>query len=145
MSRAFHNPLNGVERQTRKVLCCLTVLTISTLLIIPASAQQQTQIARDKHTEKIRKYIKTLKRWDVGDPVTVKLNDGTTLKGRISEVADDYFVVIDRKTRQSSSIDYTQVDEIREGMGTRTKIGIAFGGAVLAIVGICAATHGCRE
>ena len=109
------------------------------------TSAQQTQTGRDKHAEKIRKYVKTLRRWDVGDPVTVKLNDGTKIKGHVTEITDNYFVVADRKTSQSTSINYSNVKDVSEGMGTRTKIGIVFAGAVLAVVGICAVTHGCRE
>ena len=130
---------------TKRILSCLTALVVVCVFSIQTSAQQPTQTGRDKHAEKIRKYVKTLKRWDVGDPVTVKLNDGAKVKGHVTEVADDYFVVTDRKTGQSTSINYSSVKDIREGMGTRTKIGIIFGGAILALVGICAATHGCRE
>jgi len=133
------------EGVAKKILSCLMALAVVCIFGVAASAQQQTQNARDKHAEKIRKYVKRLKRWDVGDPVTVKLNDGTKIKGHVTEITDDYFVVADRKKGQSTSIYYSNVMDVSEGKGTRTKIGIVFSGAVLALVGICAVTHGCRE
>lgn len=45
--------------------------------------------------QKIKKYVARLKRWAADDPVTVKLYDGTQVKGYISGVADDNFVVTD--------------------------------------------------
>ena len=129
----------------KEIMCCLLAILVAGASAVPLAAQQQRQTVEEKQAQKIRKFVKVLKRWDVGDPVTVKLNDGTTVKGHITEVEDNSFVVTNRKTGQSSSIEYKAVKDIREGIGTRTKIGIVFAGAVLAFLGICAATHGCRE
>ena len=123
----------------------LLTMLVAAALTNPGLAQQQPQTLADKHAQNIRKYVKSLKRWDVGDPVTVKLYDGTKIKGHVTEITDDYFVVTDRKTSQSTSIEYSRVKDVSEGMGTRTKVGLVFAGVVLAFVSICAATHGCRE
>jgi hypothetical protein len=128
----------------KKVISGLLTLLVATVLTNPGLAQQ-TQTPVDKHAQKIRKYVKSLKRWDVGDPVTVKLYDGTKIKGHVTEITDDYFVVTDRKTSQSTSLKYSEVRDVSEGMGTRTKVGLTFAGVILAVVGICAATHRCRE
>ena len=129
----------------KRIICGLLTLAVATVLANPCLAQQQSPTPADKHAQNIRKYVKSLKRWDVGDPVTVKLYDGTKIKGRVTEITDDYFVITDRKTSQSTSIEYARVKDVSEGIGTRTKIGLVFAGVVLAFVGICAATHGCRE
>jgi len=129
----------------KKILSGLLMFLVATVLTNPGLAQQQTQTPADKHAQKMRKYVKSLKRWDVGDPVTVKLYDGSKIKGHVTETTDDYFVVSDGKTNQSTSIEYSQVKDVSEGLGTRTKVGLIFAGVVLAAVGICAATHGCRE
>lgn len=129
----------------QKIISLLLTFLVATVLTNPGLAQQQAQTVADKHAQKIRRYVKSLRRWDVGDPVTVKLYDGTKIKGHVTEITDADFVVTDRKTNQSTTIEYSQVKEVSEGMGTRTKLGIIFGGVVLGAVGICAATHRCRE
>ena len=129
----------------KRIICGLLTFLVAAVLTNPGFAQQQTQTAADKHAQKIRKYVKSLRRWDVGDPVTVKLYDGTKIKGHVTETTDDYFVVSDRKTGQSTSIEYSKVKDVGEGMGTRTKAALIGVGAILAFVGICAATHRCQE
>ena len=129
----------------KRMISGLLTLLVATVLTNPGFAQQQTQTPTDKHTQKIRKYVKSLRRWDVGDPVTVKLYDGTKIKGHVTETTDDYFVVTDRNTSQSTSIEYSRVKDVSEGIGSKTKLGLIIGGAVLAIVGICAATHRCQN
>ena len=86
-----------------------------------------------------------LKRWGKDDPVTVKLNDGTRVKGYITEAEDDHFVVMDRKSGQSTSIDYANVSDVSQGMGRKTKFALVFAGAIVAYVVICAATHQCQN
>ena len=129
----------------KRIVSGLLTLLVASVLTNPGFAQQQAQTPADKHTQKIRKYVKSLRRWDVGDPVTVKLYDGTRIKGHITETTDNHFVVTDGKTSQSTSIEYSQVKDVSEGMGNKTKLGIIIGGAVLAFVGICAATHRCQN
>ena len=129
----------------KKIISGLLTLLVAAVLTNPGLAQQQTQTSQDKHTQKIRKYVKSLRRWDVGDPVTVKLNDGTRIKGHVTETTDDYFVVTDRKTNQSTSIEYSEVKDVSEGLGNTTKLGLVIGGVLLAVIGTCAATHRCRE
>lgn len=118
---------------------------MAAVLTSPGLAQQQTPTPLDKHAQKIRKYVKSLRRWDVGDPVTVKLYDGSRIKGHVTDTTADYFVVTDRKTGQSTEIEYARVKDVSEGVGTKTKLGLIIGGVVLAFVGICAATHRCQE
>ena len=122
------------------ISCALALLLVFS---VPVVCQQQTQ--PDKHTQKIKKYVGSLKRWGKDDPVTVKLYDGTSVKGYITETEADHFVVMDKKSGQSTSIDYAKVSDVSEGMGRKTKLALVFAGAILAYVGICAATHHCQN
>lgn len=129
----------------KKVTSCVLALLVASIFTVPVTCQQQTQTASDKHAQKIKKYVARLKRWASDDPVTVKLYDGTQVNGHISEVADDHFVVTGRKSGSSTSIEYSRVKDVSEGLGYKTKIGMVVGGAFLTFIVICAVTHGCRE
>ena len=112
--------------------------------MVPISLGQQSN-AQDKAAHKNMKYIKRLKKWGKDDPVTIKLHDGTRVRGYLTEATDDHFVVTDRKTGQSSTLKYDQVDDISSGLGTKSKIGLAIGLGVLGILAVCAIGHGCEE
>jgi hypothetical protein len=70
--------------------------------------------------------------------VSVKLNDGTKLRGKIGDVGDDTFTLIDSKTGQSRTLAYAEVKEVNGGGSplTTAKISIiaAFGVAAIAIL-----------
>src|SRR6476659_8846193 len=74
---------------TKLISCALAVLLVS-ICSAPVVSQQPTQT--DKHAREMKKWIGRLKRWGKDDPVTVKLNDGTRVKGYITEAEDDHFV-----------------------------------------------------
>ena len=130
---------------TKKVISCVLAFLVANILTVPVICQAQTQTASDKHAQKIKTYVGRLRRWATDDPVTVKLYDGTKVKGYISEVADDHFVVTDRKGGRSTPIEYSRVKDVSEGLGRKTKIALIVAGAFLAILGICAVTHRCEE
>ena len=56
--------------------------------------------------------------------VEIKLRDGRKLKGYISEIGDEYFVVTDAKTGTATSIPYPQVQKAK-GHNTRQNIIVA--------------------
>lgn len=122
----------------------LVAIALNLACMVPVSIGQQTKV-QDKAVQKNVKYIKRLKKWAKDDPVTIKLQDGTIVKGYLTEATDDHFALTDRKTGQSTTLNYEQVKDIREGMGTKTKIGVAIGLGVLAIFAVCAISHGCEE
>jgi hypothetical protein len=68
--------------------------------------------------------------------IELKLSDKTKLKGYVSEVADDHFVVIDKKTGAATNVAYTQVQTVKgNNLSTGGKIAIGLGilAAILAI------------
>jgi hypothetical protein len=139
MWRAFPK---SSDASTKLISCALAVLLVS-VSSVPVVCQQQAQT--DKHAHEIKKWVGRLKRWGKDDPVTVKLYDGTKVKGYITDNEEDHFVLMDRKTGQSTSIDYAEVSDVSGGMGRKTKFALMFAGAILAYVGICAATHRCQN
>lgn len=60
--------------------------------------------------------------------VEVKLRDKTRLKGHVSEIGENNFVVTDVKTGASNSVAYADVKQIKgNNMSTGAKIGIGIG------------------
>ena len=58
----------------------------------------------------------------------VKLRDKTRLKGYISEVSENGFVVTDAKTGAANSVAYANVAQVKgNNMSTGAKIGIGIG------------------
>ena len=70
---------------------------------------------------------------------TIRLKNGTKVKGYIAQVQEDDFVIRDRKTDAPTTIRYVDVLKVEENRGHSTArnvaIGVAAGvGAVLAVI-----------
>jgi hypothetical protein len=76
--------------------------------------------------------------------VTVKLQDGTKLKGNISQAGEDSFTLTDSKTGQSRTLAYTEVAQVKgQGLSTLAKVAIITGiglGVLIIVVAIGIAT-----
>jgi hypothetical protein len=60
--------------------------------------------------------------------VTVRLQDGSKLKGRLTGAGADSFTVTDTKTGQGRTLTYSEVAEVKgQGMSKKAKIGIGLG------------------
>ena len=73
--------------------------------------------------------------------VTIRLKNGTKVKGYVAQAEESDFVIRDRKTDAATTIRYEDVLKVEENRGHSTArniaIGVAVGvGAVLAIIGI---------
>jgi|SRR5687768_1320589 len=73
--------------------------------------------------------------------VTIRLKNGTKVKGYVAQAEESDFVIRDRKTDAPTTIRYEDVLKVEENRGHSTArniaIGVAVGvGAVLAIIGI---------
>ncbi|MGH9944924.1 MAG: hypothetical protein ACRD9R_21450 [Pyrinomonadaceae bacterium] len=76
--------------------------------------------------------------------VKVKLMDGTKLKGLISAAGEESFVLTNAKTKQTTTVAYREVREVKgQGMSRGAKIGIG----VAVGVGIAAVAVGlaCKD
>ena len=72
---------------------------------------------------------------------TIKLKNGTKVKGYVAQTGDEEFVMRDRKTDAPTTIRYADVLKVEENKGHSTArnigIGVAVGvGVVLTIIGI---------
>ena len=120
----------------------LAGLVINFACLTSVSAQQQLT-KEEKQAIKIRKQVTKLERHD--DPVTVRLRDGDKVKGYISDVADDHFVITSSKGSQPVVVHYANVRDIGVGLGSTAKVALGIAGVFVAIIGLCAVTHRCQE
>jgi hypothetical protein len=94
-----------------------------------------------RFTEKVKRKIISL---GVGEEarVRVKLRDNARLKGYISEVGEDYFVVTDTSAGTTIKVIYADVKEV-EGRKLSTGAAIAIGvGIAVGIVALIGAIFG---
>jgi hypothetical protein len=113
----------------------LVVLLSNVFLAIPARAQSNNQ---DQAVEKIKAKVAKI---GVGSKAraTIKLKNGTKLKGYIAEARADDFVLRDRQTNDPRTIAYDEVAKVdKTGGHSRARnitIGVAIGvGVTLAIL-----------
>lgn len=59
--------------------------------------------------------------------VKIKMSDGKRLKGFISETGADSFTLKDSKTKQTTIIAYSDVEEVSSGWSKGAKIGLIVG------------------
>jgi Tfp pilus assembly protein PilV len=73
--------------------------------------------------------------------VNVKMLNGTKMKGFISQAGEDSFTLTDSKTKQTSTLAYSDVAQVKKpGLSTTSKILIGVGVGVAVTVVIFAAT-----
>ncbi|MDQ3472478.1 MAG: hypothetical protein M3447_01950 [Acidobacteriota bacterium] len=77
--------------------------------------------------------------------VTIRLKNGTKVKGYVAQAGEEDFVIRNRKTDAPTTIRYADVLKVEENRGHSTArniaIGVAVGvGAVLAVIGILIST-----
>lgn len=142
------------------ILCCL----LSCLLFLgtitkPVSAQQTDQpptavglgavtepaVIRqaDPQAAVVEKVKIKIAKLGVGAraKATVRLKDGSKIKGYISQAGEDNFVIRDRKTDAPTTIRYAEVAKVEENRGHSTARNIAIGvgigvGALLLAIAI---------
>jgi hypothetical protein len=121
------------------VLAGLLVLGLSAAPAYAAQANNDAQAV-----EKVRLKVAKL---GVGDKarVTVRMKNGTKVKGFISQAGADDFTVRDRSTGEPTTISYRDVIKVEDNRGHSTMrnvlIGVGVGaGVVLAVIGILIAS-----
>ena len=112
---------------------------------VAAAVVAKTQAERDAQTlEQVKVKIARL---GVGEKarITVKFKDGTKLKGYISQVKDEEFIVRDRKTDAPSVVPYRDVARVESNRGHSTARNVALGtaigvGSVLTVLAVLIST-----
>ena len=69
--------------------------------------------------------------------VEIKLRDKTKLKGYISEVGDQSFAVVDKKTRSTTTVTFAQIKQVKGNnlsTGAAIAIGIGIGVGIIVLL-----------
>jgi small nuclear ribonucleoprotein (snRNP)-like protein len=100
MSRAFQT--NILKRTLASLLVALAI-NFACATVVPA------QLNKDAlRVDKLRRDVEKI---GFDERVEVKLNDGTKLKGRITGIADDQFVITDQ-TRAATRVPYSNIKRV---------------------------------
>jgi sRNA-binding regulator protein Hfq len=115
----------------------LTVLVIN--LSLSASVFADTK--EDKKAKLAAKIKSEISKLGTGKDarIEVKLKDGTKLKGYVSEISADQFVVMNEKTGTPTSVTYPQAKQVKGNnlsTGVKILIGVAIVFAVLLVIGL---------
>jgi hypothetical protein len=117
----------------------LVLLLTNVFLVVPAQARTRT-VKQEQTVEEIKIKVAKL---GVGAKAraTVRMKDGTKIKGYITEARDNNFVMRDRKTNEPHVINYADVAKVEKNSGHSTARNLALGigigaGAVLGILAV---------
>lgn len=102
------------------------------------------QNAETGAAEKIK--IKVAKLGTVGKLNKVEFKDKSTIKGYITEIKDDYFVLVNKKNGTSTNISYAQVQNVGRTFTAAQKIGLSAAAGLLAfgIIGTIVSLRGLK-
>lgn len=108
---------------------------IGLALFVTGAGVVPAQGVVDTNVQKVKSEIDRLGKGQTG-MVEVKLNDGTKLKGYISQILEDSFDLTDPKTRRPTTIPYRDVAKVkRKGTrGMKTAIGIATAAGIVVLI-----------
>jgi hypothetical protein len=122
----------------------LVSLSLAALLLSAINARVAFAVAPTKQKEtQVEKVKADVAKYSLGKRprVTVKLQDGSKLKGNISEAKEDSFTLSDSKTGQTRTLAYADVVEVKKqgGLSLMAKVGIGLAitvGALALLYGI---------
>jgi flagellar hook assembly protein FlgD len=117
----------------------LLSFSLMALVLYAAGAMQLTVFAQtNQDTSRVEKIKGDVAKRGTGKKarVKVKLQDGSKLKGYISQAGGDSFTLTDSKTKQATTLAYRDVTQVKKqgGLSVVTMVGIG--------VGVTAATLG---
>jgi len=115
-------------------LSLVLLLTISPLARGVAAQQLNEPTRSDKVKAEVTRRISGKK-----ERVTVKLQNGSEVKGSLVQAGDDSFTLADQKTGKQTSIAYSEVAKVNgRGLSKWTKIGIVVGVGVVVLAVVAA-------
>lgn len=123
----------------------LTALALAGLLLQMAYARPAAAKTRPEQDARLAEKVKAgVAKLGTGPDarIEVRLQDGTKLKGYVSEARDDGFAVTDPKTGTATQIAYPQVKVAKGNNLSKTATGIIVVGAIIAVGVIVALTIG---
>jgi hypothetical protein len=134
----------GRNSMLKKIVCfVLAGLLINTISVSAAYAVSKEE-RRARFTERVRTGIARLGT-GTDARVEVRLVDKTKLKGYLSEVTEEHFVVADAKTGVATRVLYPQVKQVKGqnlSSGERIAVSVALAAALLIAVFLIAGAIG---
>ncbi len=127
MSTSFEISSRGVLRRLRsRSLSVALVFLLSPLLATQAVASRN---AVEKQQQKVEQWKQALNKKGVGEKSrwTARLLDGRKITGYVSEIQEEGFSLVDKKTAESFTIAFSELDSLKpKGMPLWAKIAIVF-------------------
>ena len=125
----------------------LVALLFQSLAQLPVAVVMAAKTQGENEAQLLEGVKVKVARLGIGEKarVTVRLKDGTKLKGYIAQAKDSEFVVRDRKTDAPSVVLYRDVARVDSNRGHSTARNVALGtaigvGSVLTILGVVIAS-----
>lgn len=112
-------------------------LALAVLLFSIAGAQVAYAKTNEEKAERLAAKVKAgVAKLGVGREaqVELKLYDKTKLKGYIGEAGEKSFIVVDAKTGEASTVNYSSVEKIKgknRSLGVKIAIGVAIAAAIV--------------
>lgn len=91
----------------------LTLMLIMVVALISFVCVDSAFAQADSDAQRVAKVKRAVNKIGVDEKVNVRLMDGTVLKGRTTEIGDDYFVLIDKQTADPRLVRFAQVKQVR--------------------------------
>ena len=114
----------------RKVLSLALVFLLNLACITPTIAGTRSE-KESQFTDRVKASIVKLGTGPEAQ-VELKLRDGKKLKGYVTQIADDHFVVVDLKAGATTVVPYPQVKQVKgNNLSNGVKIALV---AVIALV-----------
>ena len=120
----------------KKILSITFVFLLIQASFVPTVSAKNNEETTKKRAAKVRDSIRKL---GVGTDarIDVKLKNKTNLVGYLSEASDDYFVIIERKSGESTKVDYLQVQTVKGknlSTGAKVLIGLGIAAGVILVL-----------
>ena len=118
-------------------------LSLLLLFSLLCAANPQSLLAQTSTGNSVQTVKTDVSRRGTGEKskVVVKMKDGRKLKGFISQSGEESFDLTDSKTKQTTSLAYRDVTQVKkQGLSTAAKIAIGAGVVFLGVGVLAAAT-----
>ena len=125
----------------------LTIILIGSLVFLASGGQTLARTSGKDKTPTVAEIKAKIAKLGTGKKAKaqIKLRTGEKIKGNVTSAGDDSFAFTERDSKQTKTIAYADVVEVKKwgGLSTGAKIaiGLGIGVAVLAIVVIHAKNH----
>lgn len=131
---AGYSVVEGKEQMIKKILSLALVGFLFSVAGVRLTYAGPKEEKETRFAQKVKTGISKLGT-GADARIEVKLRDKTKLKGYVSEIGEDSFLVFDEKTNATSRVSYSQVKQVKgNNLSTAAEIAIGVGVILLPIV-----------